>query len=488
MILATTTVEDFDRFAKIFSTKGAEKRGSTGPRARSSSAIPTRTTASGCIFDWDMEGWQSFASDPEVPAIMQEAGHKGRPQVAELSGSLRRVSMTAHGPHQGRRHHRPDGPALVHGHRQRERRHDGHRRHQRRGGLLGRQVELYLEDSATTDSAAEAAAAKLVQQDHVDVIFGGIYSSTRQAIKGPAVVRGQDAVHLPRAVRGAGVRSADLLHRPGAGAAGRAAHPLADAEDRGEEVLPAVGRLHLAARAEREGPRGRHGQRRRDRRRGVLPARSHGLRRDRRRDHVQRRGGRVQHDRAARAHAVPRAAARRPASPSAAGRSSARTSTRTSSTWCRPSTSRGCTAASTTTRTSAIRSARSCCAGTTSCYPRQREVHGRQRVLGHVPRPEAVGGGRQRGRLARPGRRHRGAGPRQIAEGPGGPAEMVPGQHHVRMNMYIAQADERHVQGRQEPRGHRPEGAGPHAVARGRSVPGRVQPSSASTDSPNRRT
>ena len=29
----------------------------------------------------------------------------------------------------------------------------------------------------------------------------------------------------------------------------------------------------------------------------------------------------------------------------------------------------------------------------------------------------------------------------KIAEGPGGPAEMVPGQHHVRMNMYIAQAN-----------------------------------------------
>jgi branched-chain amino acid transport system substrate-binding protein len=27
-----------------------------------------------------------------------------------------------------------------------------------------------------------------------------------------------------------------------------------------------------------------------------------------------------------------------------------------------------------------------------------------------------------------------------IAQGPGGPAQMVPGQHHVRMNMYIAQA------------------------------------------------
>jgi substrate-binding family protein len=28
----------------------------------------------------------------------------------------------------------------------------------------------------------------------------------------------------------------------------------------------------------------------------------------------------------------------------------------------------------------------------------------------------------------------------RIAEGPGGGAEMVPGQHHVRMNIYIAQA------------------------------------------------
>ena len=27
----------------------------------------------------------------------------------------------------------------------------------------------------------------------------------------------------------------------------------------------------------------------------------------------------------------------------------------------------------------------------------------------------------------------------KIAEGPGGPAEMVPGQHHVRLNVYIAQ-------------------------------------------------
>src|SRR5207237_7213008 len=50
------------------------------------------------------------------------------------------------------------------------------------GGLLGQQIELHLEDSETTDSAAEACATKLVKQAQVDVIFGGIFSSTRQAI------------------------------------------------------------------------------------------------------------------------------------------------------------------------------------------------------------------------------------------------------------------------------------------------------------------
>ena len=128
-----------------------------------------------------------------------------------------------------------------------------------------------------TTRSRPTAAAKLVEQDSVDVVFGGIYSSTRQAIKGPVVVGGQDALHLPRAVRGAGVRPAHLLHRPGARAAGRPVHPVADAGDRGEDVLPAVRRLHLAARDERARPRGRHGQRRGDRRRGVLPARPRGL-------------------------------------------------------------------------------------------------------------------------------------------------------------------------------------------------------------------
>ena len=40
------------------------------------------------------------------------------------------------------------------------------------GGLLGRQIDLYLEDSATIDSVAEAKAIKLVQLDEVDVMLG----------------------------------------------------------------------------------------------------------------------------------------------------------------------------------------------------------------------------------------------------------------------------------------------------------------------------
>ncbi|MGB8855880.1 MAG: substrate-binding protein [Burkholderiales bacterium] len=71
-----------------------------------------------------------------------------------------------------------------------------------RGGLLGRHVDLYLEDSATTDSVAEAKATKLVQQDKVDVILGGIYSSTRQAIKGPAVVKGRKLYIYPEQYEG----------------------------------------------------------------------------------------------------------------------------------------------------------------------------------------------------------------------------------------------------------------------------------------------
>src|SRR5207247_9934925 len=71
-----------------------------------------------------------------------------------------------------------------------------------KGSVIGEQIEQYLEDSATIDSVAQANAAKLVLQDQVVVIFGGIYSSTRQAIKGPAVVHGKKLYIYPEQYEG----------------------------------------------------------------------------------------------------------------------------------------------------------------------------------------------------------------------------------------------------------------------------------------------
>ncbi len=70
------------------------------------------------------------------------------------------------------------------------------------GGLLGRRLDLLVEDSATIDSVAEAKATKLIEHDRVDVLFGGIYSSTRQAIKGPAVLKGKKLYIYPEQYEG----------------------------------------------------------------------------------------------------------------------------------------------------------------------------------------------------------------------------------------------------------------------------------------------
>jgi hypothetical protein len=86
MLLATTKVEDFDRFVKIFSTKGAEKRKQHGSKGSHVFRDPNENDRVWVLFDWNEEGWQNFISDPDVPAIIQEAGHTSRPQAAELGG------------------------------------------------------------------------------------------------------------------------------------------------------------------------------------------------------------------------------------------------------------------------------------------------------------------------------------------------------------------------------------------------------------------
>jgi hypothetical protein len=87
MILATTTVEEYDRFLEIFSTKGADKRRAHGSKGAQVFRDPNQDDRVWVLFDWDADGWKSFVSDPEVPPIMKEAGHKGPPQVAEVGPS-----------------------------------------------------------------------------------------------------------------------------------------------------------------------------------------------------------------------------------------------------------------------------------------------------------------------------------------------------------------------------------------------------------------
>jgi hypothetical protein len=87
MILATTTVENVERFLDVFGTKGAEKRAEHGSQGSTVFRDPTEENRVWALFDWNEEGWASFVSDPTVPPVLKEAGHLSKPQAALLLGS-----------------------------------------------------------------------------------------------------------------------------------------------------------------------------------------------------------------------------------------------------------------------------------------------------------------------------------------------------------------------------------------------------------------
>ena len=86
MILATTTVEDLERFLEVFGTKGADKRAEHGSKGATVFRDPAEENRMWVLFEWNEEGWANFVSDPEVPPILKEAGHLGKPQTALLLG------------------------------------------------------------------------------------------------------------------------------------------------------------------------------------------------------------------------------------------------------------------------------------------------------------------------------------------------------------------------------------------------------------------
>jgi hypothetical protein len=84
MMLSTTKVDDFDQFLKIYSTKGLEKRRHHGSKGSAVFRDPIEADRVWVVFDWTPEGFQEFLADPDVPAILQEAGHRVKPQPAAL--------------------------------------------------------------------------------------------------------------------------------------------------------------------------------------------------------------------------------------------------------------------------------------------------------------------------------------------------------------------------------------------------------------------
>ena len=74
MLLATTTVADIEQFLKVFGTAGADKRALHGSKSAVVYRDPNENNRMWVVFDWDEQGWADFVSDPEVPAVLKDAG------------------------------------------------------------------------------------------------------------------------------------------------------------------------------------------------------------------------------------------------------------------------------------------------------------------------------------------------------------------------------------------------------------------------------
>lgn len=70
------------------------------------------------------------------------------------------------------------------------------------GGILGRPVELFLEDTASDPGTAVGNVRRLIEGSQVDVVLGGITSAMREAIKNPIVRRGRTLYIYPQLYEG----------------------------------------------------------------------------------------------------------------------------------------------------------------------------------------------------------------------------------------------------------------------------------------------
>ncbi|NIK61082.1 antibiotic biosynthesis monooxygenase [Kribbella shirazensis] len=71
MIVTVAQVADLDQFLRTFSNQGVEKRRQHGCKSSHVFQDPDDPNRVWVFFDWKLEDYEKFLSDPEIPAIAQ---------------------------------------------------------------------------------------------------------------------------------------------------------------------------------------------------------------------------------------------------------------------------------------------------------------------------------------------------------------------------------------------------------------------------------
>ena len=146
------------------------------------------------------------------------------------------------------------------------------------GGIAGRQIELVIYDTQSDNTRYQEFMRRVLQRDKVDVVFAGFSSASREAYR-PIVDQLERVRLLQQPVRRRRLRRPYDRDRRRSGAAVLDPYPLDDGEVR-QAGLHHRRRLQLRPDLGRVGPKHRQGERRRDGRRGVHPARRVAIRLD----------------------------------------------------------------------------------------------------------------------------------------------------------------------------------------------------------------
>ena len=97
MILATTTVENVDRFLEVFGAKGADKRALHGSKGSTVFRDPSEENRVWALFDWDEHGWTKLRVRPRGPADHAGSRTQGEAAGRAVRRPVRRLTAPARG-------------------------------------------------------------------------------------------------------------------------------------------------------------------------------------------------------------------------------------------------------------------------------------------------------------------------------------------------------------------------------------------------------